>query len=213
MADGPVKHLGARIAYDAESDRVILFGGYNVAGPYLYEDTWAYDYNSDTWTEMKPSTSPPGRNYQAMAYDDKADRVLMYGGSDFDGPHLSLWAYDFNTNTWQERPPSEPYPSGREYNVMVYDAESDRTLTFGGDFSGIAGSEIWSYDYNTNTWTMFEPSNGPGYRSRHALVYSPATDRLILFGGQIEHTLFKYSNETWTYDLNTNTWTNMTPQP
>jgi N-acetylneuraminic acid mutarotase len=211
LTDGPKGHLGARLAYDAESDRIILFGGFNPLGR-VYDDTWAYDFNSDTWTEMKPSTSPPGRNYQAMAYDDKADRVLMYGGSDFDGPHLSLWAYDFNTNTWQERFPSEPHPSGREYPVMVYDASrTDAHLRR--DFSGIAGSEIWSYDYNTNTWTMFEPSNGPGYRSRHAMVYSPATDRLILFGGQVEHTLFKYSNETWTYDLNTNIWTNMTSQP
>jgi hypothetical protein len=211
LTDGPVKHLGARIAYDAESDRVILFGGYNVGGNYIYDDTWAYDFNSDTWTEMKPNTSPPGRNYQAMAYDDKADRVLVWGSGDFDGPDLSLWAYDFNTNTWQERLPSEPHPSGREYPVMVYDAESDRLIMFGGT-SG--GSETWAYDYNTNAWTNMKPSLDPGGRSKlQGMAYNSVVDRVIMFGGQVDNTEFKYNNETWTYDLNTNTWTNMMSQP
>lgn len=214
LADGPKKHLGARLAYDAESDRIILFGGYHTSRM-LYNDTWAYDYNTNTWTQMEPATKPPGRNYQGLTYDSKADRVLTYGGTDMTGSGLlSLWAYDFNTDTWQEMVPGEgPNPGTRDYNVMVYDAESDRTITFGGDKSGKGGSEIWSYDYNTITWTMFEPSTGPGDRSRHAMVYSPVTDRLILFGGQFEHTAFKYSNDTWSYDLNTNTWTNMTLQP
>ena len=209
LTDGPIKHLGARLAYDAESDRIILFGGFNPLG-IAYDDTWVYDFNSDIWTEMEPSTSPPGRNYQAMAYDDKADRVLVWGSGDFDGPDLSLWAYDFNTNTWQERLPSEPHPSGREYPVMVYDAESDRSIMFGGS---PGGSETWAYDYNTDTWTNMEPSIGPGDRSRHAMVYISAADRVILFGGQVGSTEYIYINETWTYDLNTNTWTNMTPQP
>jgi N-acetylneuraminic acid mutarotase len=211
MTDGPVKHLGACIAYDTQSDRVILFGGYNVGGNYTYDDTWAYDFNSDTWTEMKPSTSPPGRNYQAMAYDDKADRVLVWGSSDVDGPpHLSLWAYDFNTNTWQERLASEPLPSGREYPVMVYDAESDRSIMFGGT-SG--GSETWAYDYNTNAWTNMKPSLDPGDRKVQGMAYNSVADRVIMFGGQVDKTSFKYTNETWTYDLNTNAWTNQTSQP
>jgi hypothetical protein len=93
---------------------------------------------------------------------------------------------------------------------MVYDAESDRSIMFGGS---PGGSETWAYDYNTDTWTNMEPSIGPGDRSRHAMVYISAADRVILFGGQVGSTEYIYINETWTYDLNTNTWTNMTPQP
>jgi N-acetylneuraminic acid mutarotase len=214
MADGPVKHLGARIAYDTQSDRVILFGGLNPSSYFVYDDTWAYDFNSDTWTEMKPSTSPPGTNYQALAYDSKADRVLMYGGSDNNGKFLfSVWAYNFNTNTWQEMLPGEqPSPESREYPVMVYDAESDRTILFGGDYDYIKEGEIWTYAYSTNTWARFDSSLGPGDRSRHGMAYSSAVDRVILFGGQVDNTQFNYTNEIWTYDINTNTWTNMTSQ-
>jgi N-acetylneuraminic acid mutarotase len=212
MARGPIKHVGPRIAYDAESDRIILFGGYDMKG-FFYNDTWAYDFNSDTWTEMKPSTSPPGRNYQAMAYDAESDRVLTWGGLGLDGKLLapSVWAYDFNTNTWQEMKTGEgPHPEGADFPAMVYDAKADRTILYGGVYQG---DQTWAYDYNTNTWTKLEPSTVPGELSRHAMVYSTAADRVILFGGQVGPTEFKYTAETWTYDLSTNTWTNVTPQP
>ncbi len=212
MAKGPASHLGARLAYDAESDRIILFGGYDLAESFLYNDTWAYDFNSDTWTEMKPSINPPGRNYQAMTYDSKADRVLTWGGSDAGGNYddMSVWSYDFNTNTWQEIKPGEgTFPSGRDYPIMVYDAESDRTILFGGS---LGGKETWAYDNNANTWTKLEPRTVPGLRSRHIMVYSVAADQVILFGGQVGSKEFNYSFETWAYDFNSNTWRNVTPQ-
>ena len=69
MSDGPEFHLGASLAYDLESDRVILFGGQQVITNRYFDDTWAYDFNTDTWTEMKPLGSPAGRNFGEMAYD------------------------------------------------------------------------------------------------------------------------------------------------
>ena len=212
LADGPVKHLGARIAYDAESDRIILFGGMNPLGRY-YDDTWAYDYNSDTWTNMEPAISPPGRAEQGMSYDSKSDRVLTYGGVNLQNkPFETLWAYDFNTDTWQEMVPGEqPFPGYREYNTLVYDSESDRSILFGGVTQEQSSGEVWIYEYGTNTWTRMESSLNPGKTSRHAMVYIPATDRSILFGGWAGS--FEERNETWSYDLNTNTWTNMTSQP
>ena len=213
LAKGPADHLGPRMAYDAESDRIILFGGYDMSGS-VFTDTWAYDFNSDTWTEMKPSTNPPGRNFQAMAYDATADRVLMWGG--FNLNSKPVWSYDFNTDTWEAITHEDgPLPELRDYPVMVYDVESDRTILFGGETkSAQGGDDTWAYDYNTNTWTEMEPITNPGKLSRHALVYSTAADRIILFGGyKIGSPKFEYSAETWSYDLNSNTWTNVTPQP
>ena len=184
MAKGPAKHLGARLAYDAESDRIILFGGYDMA-EFYYNDTWAYDFNSDTWTEMKPSTSPPGRNYQAMAYDAESDRVLTWGGMDLDEKLIdpSVWSYDFNTNTWQEMKPGEGHilkaPITPPWSTMPRLTGRSCSAAF------IQGDETWAYDYNTNTWTKLEPSTVPGKLSRHAMVYSTAADRVILFGGQV----------------------------
>lgn len=225
MAYGPKNHLGGRLAYDSESDRMILFGGLNAGGwnvlDWFYcDDTWAYDYNSDTWTEMKPAVSPPGRNYQAMTYDSKVDRVLTWGGMYLDESPLpeSMWAYDFNSNTWMEFPAGDrPYPPSRDYPAMAYDAQSDRTILFGGvaipDLAGVKEDVgTWAYDYTTHTWEKMNPDPEPPFVSRHALVYSAATDRVILFGGETDDDVqFTYTNATWAYDYDSNTWTKLTP--
>jgi hypothetical protein len=213
MAQGPVNHLGARLAYDAESDRIILFGGLKMETFRYVNETWAFDFNANTWTEMKPQKSPPGRNFQAMAYDSKADRVLTWGCFDENGEKPvdeSMWAYDFNTNTWTEmKPDIGDYPAGRDFTQMVYDAKSDRTVLYGGT---LGGTETWAFDYNTNTWIKLDPAVNPGGIEEHSMVYSNSADRVILFGGFLNGTE-NPSGETWTYDFNSNTWTNVTPKP
>jgi hypothetical protein len=47
-----------------------------------------------------------------------------------------------------------------------------------------------------------------GFQPHSAMAYSTAEDRVYLFGGQAGYI---YVGETWTYDLITNTWTNVTP--
>ena len=209
QADGPDERLGARIVYDSESDRVILFGGYSMSGTYSNE-TWVYDFNTNTWMQMQPSLSPEARNFHCMAYDSKADRTVVLGG-DVVGPFYEpLWVYNYNANTWKE----VKYDNGPEasyYCGFVYDEKADRFIMFGGHDAG--NNETWTYDLNSNTWQEMQPAQKPPPLSRHTLVYDTATDRVILFGGQVGDTQFKYSGETWVYDLNTNTWTNVTPHP
>jgi N-acetylneuraminic acid mutarotase len=213
LAKGPANHLGARLAYDAESDRIILFGGLDIAAYRGLNDTWAFEFNTNTWTEMKPKTSPPGTNFQAMTYDSKADRVLVWGGTDDkDNPvYESMWAYDYNTDTWTEKKPGDgSHPAGRAIASFVYNTKADRTILYGGTEGS---TETWAYDYNTNTWMNLNPATNPGRRDSSWLAYSPAADRIILFGGTISNLNMILSNETWSYDFNTNTWTNMTPKP
>jgi N-acetylneuraminic acid mutarotase len=216
LAKGPGDHLGYRMAYDSKSDRCILFGGLGFPSFKMYNDTWAYDFNSDTWTEMQPSTSPPARDYHAMAYDAHTDRVILFGGFELDEnmQFIALsdtWAYDYNTNTWQELERGQgEYPSGRGYHTLVYNKKAGRSILFGGS-SG--GTETWSYDYSTNTWTQLKPSQNPGMRTRHAMAYCSAADLFIMFGGQPGEVILDYTNQIWAFDLNKNTWTNLTRRP
>lgn len=200
--------LGSRLAYDADSDRIILFGGSDWNS--LMNDTWAYDFNTDTWTDMKPDISPPARNYHGMTYDVESDRVLIWGsmGTDLEPFDASVWAYDYNTNTWEQMPPVDPYPELRVYPALAYDAESDRTILYGGFPEG---DQTWAYDYNTNTWTRMNPATTPQKVSRHALAYSAAADRVILSGGQVVAAQFNYTRDTWSYDYNSDTWTFVGP--
>lgn len=214
-ARGPLGHLGLRLAYDLESDRIILFGGYSISRDEMYQDTWAYDFNSDSWVEMKPAIHPPGQNFHSMTYDVKADRVILWGGDTETGSSRppkdpSVWAYDYNTNTWEQKL-TDDGPGARAYAAMAYDTSSDRVILFGG--YTIGSNEMWVYSYEANTWTKLESNVDPGSLSRHAFVYVPELDRFILFGGQLGNREFTYGQSTWIYDLNANTWIDVTQHP
>jgi hypothetical protein len=44
------------------------------------------------------------------------------------------------------------------------------------------------------------------------MACSDAADRIFVFGGQVGMTQSEYSDELWSYDYNSNTWTKAGPQ-
>jgi hypothetical protein len=221
MKPGPPYHMGSSMVYNNKADRMIVWGGFIFEKNTATNDIWAYDYNSDTWTEMKPAVSPPARNFQSMVYDSKADRIIMWGGwgtTNADN-ETSVWIYDYNANTWQERK-TDLGPSSRAFHYMSYDPKADRTILYGGYTGGIPdaawqfstnSSETRAYDYNLNTWTLLAPAINPGPLSSAGQVYVPSIDRLFLFGGKLDVT--KYSDKIWLYSFDANTWTEVVPNP
>ncbi|MFQ5820207.1 MAG: Kelch repeat-containing protein [Candidatus Heimdallarchaeota archaeon] len=212
----PIKTRGGHaIAYDVESDRIILFGG-RTAGGGTSSETWAYDFNSNTWTNLSPATTPPARAMPRMAYDAESDRIILFGGMIWNAfPFNDTWAYDFNSNTWTNmNPPTMPV--GRRQHAMAYDAESDRVILFGGNDENTDRppteqgnhQDTWAYDYNSNTWTNMDPTEKPFPRICPAMAYNAEVDRFILFGGMRNPQVGDTSedDDTWAYDFNTNTW-------
>jgi hypothetical protein len=212
LADGPRNMVGQRIAYDSESDRIIMFGGLDFTHFKLVNETWAYDYNTNTWTNMQPRVHPSSRNFIGMVYDPKADRIVMLG--DWQRNYTaatdeSVWTYDFNTNTWQEYEHKKDGPAVRDYIVLAYDAKADKIVMYGGYDYG--DDETWLYDLNTHTWQQMQPVNNPGVISRYGMVYVRDVNRTILFGGQDGPTHFQYRGDTWSYNLKANRWNNIAP--
>jgi len=191
------------MAYDGQSDRIILFGGHTSGGP--NGETWAYDLNPNTWTNMQPAASPPDRANHAMAYDAGSDRIILFGG--WPG-YADTWAYDFKNNTWTNKAPSAA-PSTRWDHRMAYDAQSDRVILYAGhDSSGgsdVQYSDTWTYDYDANAWSNLDPSPKPSGIGQYELAYDTASDRIIHFGGRVPSLIG--SDGTWSYDTDANSWT------
>jgi len=164
---------------------------------------------------MKPTGSPTGRNFGGMAYDTESDRVILYGGGigeEYSSP--KTWAYDYNSNRWEQMPydPGNS-PGFRDWVKLAYDEKADRVILYGGlSENGQAQDETWAYDFNTNTWTELEPATNPGPLIEFAITYDSAADLVVMFGGQINDLFDKLSNQIWTYDYDTNTWTDVTPK-
>jgi hypothetical protein len=209
MSDGPAR-LGHQMAYDLESDRVVMFSGacFRDGRFQDVQETWAYDFNHDTWTEMNPAASPAPRHYHGMAYDKKSDSVTLWGG--FLGktaPDSSVWLYDFNSNSWTEQKP-ESGPGARWYHAMAYEEASGKILIYGGGDEGT--DESWAYEARSNIWMKLGPATNPGTISRMPMVFVPDTGRMVLFGGQLDSRQYTYSDATWLYDLNINAWSDVT---
>jgi N-acetylneuraminic acid mutarotase len=140
------------MAYDDESDRVILFGGSDAVGP--LGDTWAYDVDTDSWTRLARGGGPEPRVYTAMAYDRETDRVILFGGvrGTEESPLDDTWAFDLETKTWTQL--DAEGPSARGWHVMAADAETGAIVLFGGGPSREACTdETWIFDPEAETWT------------------------------------------------------------
>jgi hypothetical protein len=217
----PSGRAGHRMAYDLESDRIIMFGGRHADEVNFLDDTWAYNFETNTWEEMSPASAPDPRWYHSMNYDVESDRVILFGGwSATPGQHPlgDTWAYNYNTDTWEELTPSTS-PPPRGTHALSYDIESDRVVLFGGYNLVVDFSDTWIYDYNANNWTESQAHPHPSDRGRVESVYDSESDRVILYGG----ISYPYSNPTdeddfpvdpcWSYDVNSDTWTVMTVNP
>jgi hypothetical protein len=128
----PPGRIQAAFAYDKSMDRLLLFGGWGhfekaEGGP--WDDTWAFDSSTNTWTELKPGKSPPARTWATMAYDD-AGRMILFGGSA--GEWLAdTWSYDSAKNTWAKlHTAGSPGPRGGA--SMFYDPTLHRLVMTGG---------------------------------------------------------------------------------
>jgi hypothetical protein len=192
-----------RAAYDSWAKRTIMFGGYDIERLTYSEDTWAFDFRLNEWTNRSPALHPSARSRQGMAFDAASNRVILFGGHTIENQYSDeTWAYGFAWNAWANVT-SDVRPPGRRSPGMAYDSDSDRVILFGGvDFANQKGelNDTWSYDFETNTWTEMSPPTAPSKRYSFGFAYDSGIDRCILFGG------VGGGNVTWAYDYDNNTW-------
>ncbi len=207
----PPLRWGSRMVYDTGSRRAILFGGSDGYTSETLNDTWAYDFASNTWTRMFPGESPPPHHFAAMAYHPRADRTVLFGGYDIyaDTVRNDTWAYDYDTNTWTDLAPTDP-PPPRLYHALAWDRWSNDLILFGGvsyPYEPVL-DDTWAFDLTGNTWTPLAPQASPSARAWHAMVGT--REGVLLFGGSPVHSPFT-DDDTWVFDAPANRWKEVRP--
>ena len=191
-------------------DKVLLFGGYGWSGSWIFlDDTWVYDLSLDKWEKKYPSGIVPSpRTYHAMADVYGDDKVLLFGGSPSWNNYLDdTYVYDLGLNSWTKMNPQSNgnIPSARNQLGMAANYGHDKMTLFGGYSSSGNLGDTWVYDLSDDKWTDKNPlGNKPGNRYMHNMASIYTADNVVLFGGRVN---WAYKNDTWTYDLNNNKWT------
>lgn len=208
----PSTHPSARqelaMVYDCVNKKILLFGGWD--GTNYLDDTWTYDLTANTWAQKSLTTKPPARRAHAMVSDCVNKVAILFGGVDSSGTFSDTWAYNFNSGEWTNKNPSGSKPSARHDHKMAFDSAHGVVVLFGG--MGAPSSDTWTYDYSANTWTNKNPSGTkPSARYEHNMVYDNANCVVILFGGDEDGQTYTFKSDTWVYDLDTNSWSQMNP--
>lgn len=165
----PSARFGQALVYVADSGKLVMFGG-AIDEENPLNETWVYERDRNTWTDLKPSGElPPARRSMAAAYDPGANKIVVFGGMGAGGEILKdTWMYDVPKNTWTALAPSSP-PSARYGAKMVYDPASGRLLLFGGTYLRTSATasfqqdfnDTWAFDLAAATWTGLSPSGTP----------------------------------------------------
>ncbi len=163
----------------SDGARVRLWGGGN--GTAVFGDLW--EWTGSNWLDLTSTDPRPSdRRFYAMAYDERRDRVVVFGGmflQDCSTPTYFGDTWEWDGMVWQQRFPVSS-PGSRAHASMVYDLARSRVVLNGGyDSNGPLG-DTWEWD-GTN-WIGQAPTVSPPAVYNHALAYDTSRRMTILSG-------------------------------
>lgn len=179
-----------RLVYHAGDERTYLLGGSTRRsdGYHYFDDVWAWD--GADWTRV--GSLPFPRSSHAVVYHDGRNSLVLFGGGS-DG----TFAADGALLEWSDDGWSVPgeRDDGAAEPAMCYDRKRARIVLFGGwDAANRFSGATWEW---TDDAFVEARTAGPSPRAGHALVYDPARERCLLFGGRSED---GYLSDTWEWD-------------
>lgn len=173
VALGPPDACGAAV-YDAAEERVLTIRASGV---------WSLSLTGLCWTPIATTGELPSRTDFATAFDSNRNSVLVFGGTNAFGVALrDLWELTLTgTPRWEQLPASGISPPALLEPRATFDPVGDRLILEGGG-SGTSGGWVLPRSGGSG-WSEIPAMNGPGPRSAMSLVYDPAGNRVVAFGG------------------------------
>ena len=158
----------------------------------------------DNWTEMSAGY-PAAREEPYFIYDSHDEMLALFGGMpSASGLNDGVWLYSLSRNRWYE-PPANGSRMYQAMNMAVYDSWHDVIVVFGG-YGRTNDTSV--YNVSAREWRSMHPPTSPPARSYSAMAFDDRNGLCVLFGGEGDMRDF---NDTWTYNLTANEWTEMKP--
>jgi len=138
--------------YNDGTPWMVVFGGFKQG--IRSNDVFVNNLTTLKWKKATTSEGPvPRSNHSAVVYKDA---LYVFGGADEEGEKLNdFWKLDLRTYQWEQIQARGSAPTGRSgHSAVIY---KDLMVVFGGmkDITKET-NDMFSYDFNTNTWIMFQ---------------------------------------------------------
>jgi hypothetical protein len=180
--DRPVPRHLEEITYDKSGNKLLLFGGIQMAKGGWTEPDMVYEWDGNNW-HSKEVKGPVGRRGHVWVHDDDNSETYLMGGVTTghiikDSILFDVWAWD--GDKWRQMNSTCPVkePEG------VYDQVNKRILVYGDannkdqpNYNLPAAFELW--EYKNNTWKKIS-IDGPNITGSRMISFDTERKRLVI---------------------------------
>jgi hypothetical protein len=207
LSAGPAAREDHTWTTDGTGHVAYLFGGRS--GTTTYDDLWAYDLATDTWTEVAASGPAPRFGHNAAWVPGVG--LVIFAGQGASGFFNDLWAFDPDTSAWTQLTAAGAVPVARYGSCAALGPDGRLWISHGFTSEGARFADTRAYDFATATWTDETPvGDAPIERCLHGCWWS--NDAFNLYAGQTTGTLAL--GDWWTLTVGsrpgTNSWAEVT---
>ena len=182
---GPTSLVGHCAIHDMRRDRMLVLK----ANLSLEMEVWELNLSgAASWSLLDvPGPQPPGSRRLSAVYDERRDRIVVFGGIQDSCCSDDVWQLSLEgVPSWTQLSPAGPGPAGRAYHTAVYLPRNDVMIVHGGSNSRLipeGRDDTWALSFAPLAWTRVEPSGAspPGSYSHTAVA--DFRDRMIIWGG------------------------------
>ena len=163
-----------------------------------------YDLATDRFRE-----APQPRYATSYAFDWKNGLILPVKFTHPVFKTKDFWAFDVKNSAWLDKKSQGDYPRDQDHTTPGIDRDAGLMVLYVAPKPD-RPAETWTYDPATNVWKHMQPAVQPKGVACGAFVYDPFHKVLLLQSGK-KATQYGGGDDsiTWTYDVRTNTWTDM----
>ena len=181
--------------YDAATNSLIIFGGYDCQSSY-FNDVWVLNNANDVsgtpaWTQLAPSgTAPSARQSSSAVYDPNTNSLIVFGGDAGSTPFSDMWVLSHangsgGTPSWTQLTASNKGAAARSGHTATYDAANNLMTIYGGWGGRGLLSDVWvlsgaNGQGGSPSWTQLSAGQPRRFQSA---IYDPASNEMVIFGG------------------------------
>ncbi len=191
---------------DTGRQRFLISTGQQATGSF-FDDVWAFDLTTDTWSQVAATGPRPNLRYGA-AGGVAGDALYLSHGFTDNGRYNDTWAFDLASDQWQDVSPVAGRPLQRCLHNAAFSSGQEMVI-FGGCASGYGPCPIgdtWRFNLASRTWTQATSTSAPSPRYWQAMTNVGSCPQILLHGGWGGARL----GDLWLFDAGSGQWSQVT---